>query len=232
MIHGNISEKNKNRTIIISIIFTLFSIALIILTIKLLKSPVKNVKKEKTPDNQHIHKHHAKMQISPAQVKSLQKAFASESGKERISKYDRNRRKPQRPLYKDKEHFEKQKAYSVRKMRKLHTMLLKKHFGDSLPKEKFDEAIKAAEKARHDMFDNQNRWDTGNATLGETIDKSSEIIKTFAKDLLKVLGEEGYTKYTGYNVDDDPWERLMSGDSGDIDESPMTKLDEDEINKP
>ncbi|MBU1221738.1 hypothetical protein KKF34_13165 [Myxococcota bacterium] len=223
-------EYNKKRTLIISLLFSTLSIALLILIFVLLNSPVKKLKKIETQQEKHIHTNHIhKKPITPAQVKSLRKAFSGTSGSERIAKYDRTRRKPTRPLYEDKALFEKQKAHSVKKMRRLHSMLLKKHFGDSLSKEKFEEALKAAEKARNDMYENQNRWETGNANLGETIDKSSEIIKTFAKDLLKALGEDGYTKYTGYNVDDDPWERLMSGDAGDIDESPMTKIDEEDL---
>lgn len=227
-------ENNKKRTLIISILFSVLSLSLLILIFVLLKTPGKKSKNIQEKKDQHIHtKHiHKKKPITPEQVKTLRKAFAGKSGSERIAKYDRNRRKPKRPLYEDKAHFEKQKAYSVKKMRRLHSMLLQKHFGDTISKEKFEEALKAAEKARNDMYENQNRWETGNANLGETIDKSSEIIKTFAKDLLKALGEEGYTKYTGYNVDDDPWERLMSGDAGDIDESPMTKIDEEDLKEP
>jgi hypothetical protein len=100
---------------------------------------------------------------------------------------------------------------------------LQKKFRDKITREQTDKVLAAAAKARIDIMDNQYNFYNNKISMGEARGKSADILRNFSRELLKILGEEGYIEYTGYEPEDDPYERLTTGGAGDVQDSPAAE---------
>ncbi|MBN2724168.1 MAG: hypothetical protein JXR95_08875 [Deltaproteobacteria bacterium] len=104
-----------------------------------------------------------------------------------------------------------QKSQIIRKIIMFHKKRLKNKFGEDLSENVKQKIIRAAIKAGISMFENKNKWIAGNARLNETLKRSQEIIRIFSTELLETLGDENYLKYTCYESNKVPWNKLITG---------------------